>query len=495
MKKIKRPEILYEVFSKRAKAVEVLSDVVQGRSTSTALAEASSSMHFVAKTLGESYAALRYEQFASLLDCLTHYIRWKEAIRSAEVEADRHARAAKQLAREVVRSLAKDSESVTILQAAEQIQAVSDVSDIESTAEVLLRIPLPLPLFVVENEERRPRPTSACQPEERVITVAFISFWLNNIVFGHPHTVQPNTLHELSVEVRISRWPDNAEELILDVITVEQKDKFQLPQFKFQRPYGHAPFVLKGIGRLFLEIPQDISSRPLEFAYRAKFVSEDQETHVEVEGQRHLLLQSFDPVLNPISGYQLVDQQLVNIRNEARSQSGIRDKELADFLLVLTVLGKSAGAALQDNLFPGKFSEKQFQSKMREKMRSEPRIGSELEEHPKASGGITDLSFRRMRIELKVEQKRLISMEDAKQYLGQTSQYAAGSDTRFGILCMLDCSPKTNAPGSVANDISVISVKPPTNQGLPILVGVVIIRGNLPRPSSLSVRRKENRVK
>ena len=153
----------------------------------------------------------------------------------------------------------------------------------------------------------------------------------------------------------------------------------------------------------------------------------------------------------------------------------------------MTVLGKVAGQALQDDLFPATWTEKDFQDKMRSFFRDDPRIGSELEDHPHAAGGITDLSFRRMRIELKVERDRYVELEDARQYFGQTTQYVAGSDGKFGVLCILDCSKKESAPGSVSNDIALVPVAPPGGgQGTDILIGIVVIRGNLPAPSSWS---------
>ena len=124
---------------------------------------------------------------------------------------------------------------------------------------------------------------------------------------------------------------------------------------------------------------------------------------------------------------------------------------------------------------------------MKSFFRDDPRIGSELEDHPHAAGGITDLSFRRMRIELKVERNHYVELDDAHKYFGQTTQYVAGSDGKFGILCVLDCSKKKSAPGSVSNDIALVPVAPPRGgQGNDILVGVVIIRGNLQTPSSWS---------
>ena len=118
-------------------------------------------------------------------------------------------------------------------------------------------------------------------------------------------------------------------------------------------------------------------------------------------------------------------------------------------------------------------------------LRFDRRIGAELEEHPHAAGGITDLSFRGVRLELKVEAGQLVTAENAQMYFQQIIQYVAGSDRRFGILCVLDCSEKTTAPGSAANDVFLHVADPPRG-GLPIALGIVIVRGNLQKPSSFS---------
>ena len=238
---------------------------------------------------------------------------------------------------------------------------------------------------------------------------------------------------------------------------------------------------------MLLRVPQAILARPLEFTYRAWFVPESSETRITVEGQRFLRAQSFDPERNPQTGYQEVDRRLFEIRARTRSNSGIHDEELGHFLQILAVLARIAGQTLQDNLFPGIWSEPKFQEEIKKLLRADARIGSQLEEHPRAGGGITDLSFHQIRIELKVEPEQFITVPDAQRYLAQTTQYVAGSDRRLGVLCVLDSSPKTNGPGSVVNDIDLLIVPPPGNpNGIPILVGVVVIRGNLSRPSDLS---------
>jgi hypothetical protein len=71
-----------------------------------------------------------------------------------------------------------------------------------------------------------------------------------------------------------------------------------------------------------------------------------------------------------------------------------------------------------------------------------PEIGSKLEEHPRAAGGETDLPFERIRLELKSENNRPLRLNDRQQFVGQASSYAAGSDKRVSVLCVLDARRK-----------------------------------------------------
>jgi len=144
-----------------------------------------------------------------------------------------------------------------------------------------------------------------------------------------------------------------------------------------------------------------------------------------------------------------------------------------------------AAEALQDNLFPKECTEGEFQSRLKGLLRARPRIGGELEEHPRAGGGVTDLSFRGVRLELKVADHEYATRETLSEHLPQVCQYTVGSDRRFGILCLLDSSPKTQSPGPVSNDILLEVMSPPSGTGLPVCIGTVIIRGRLAMPSRL----------
>jgi hypothetical protein len=65
------------------------------------------------------------------------------------------------------------------------------------------------------------------------------------------------------------------------------------------------------------------------------------------------------------------------------------------------------------------------------------------------------------------------------------TQYRDPEDNDLIVLAVLDTTPKTSAPGLVGGDIELRELPSPTG-GRSVLLGVVVIRGNLATPSSLS---------
>ena len=245
MRRTRTRGILYEVYGYRAQASEVLGAVARRNGTSSSVAGIAVKLHEAAAILGGGTVARRYEQFACLCDSLVNLLRWADAIRSAEVDADRYLRAAKQHAKDIGHELSSDAEAARLSEAASRITTISDVSEIKQVAEFLLHTPLPLPLFVEETGPRLPFETEPTQVAKPQVTVALISFALNDVAFGDPQTIEPNILHDLAIEIRLSRWPDSAEELVLDVVSVEPRDVYELPRFKFNRPKGMPPYILQ----------------------------------------------------------------------------------------------------------------------------------------------------------------------------------------------------------------------------------------------------------
>jgi hypothetical protein len=393
------------------------------------------------------------------------------------------------LVREVSREISNDSKCANLAAVSSRIAELSDTDDVAEVAGLLLSTPLPLPMFADSQKPVRAGETTQTHTSRPEIVVAFTSFRLDGKAFGNPQTVQPQVIFDLQVDVTVSQWPEMATTLELEAVSVEPAGTYELPKFSLQRPAVGPPYQVSATGRLLLQYPTAFYARPLEFAYRARFLPEIDDAHVFVQGHRHLRVQSFDPERDPQTGYKEVDTRVLELRNEVRMAAAFPDGDLDSFLLLLMTLGRIAGQSIQDSLFSGIWSESKFQAETKKLLRADARIGSQLEEHPHAGGGITDLSFRGIRLELKVESERPVDEEVAAEFSQQTVQYVAGSDRRLGVLAILDCSPKSVAPGSVANDIFIKTIQPPSGR-LPICVGVVIIRGNLARPSTLSKKKK-----
>lgn len=190
-----------------------------------------------------------------------------------------------------------------------------------------------------------------------------------------------------------------------------------------------------------------------------------------------------DGIDRPITGYHGIDRRLLEIRDALRQRPLVTPEDVTNTLTVLAALGNLAGQAVQDHYFPEPMDERAFQTRVRGYLRQRPEIGSKMEEHPRAGAGETDLSFNRIRIELKSENDGPLGLAECQRYVGQTSSYAAGSDKRVAVLCVLDGSRKVGPPFPSEDGIGILETKDEA-----IAVVTVLIQGNLARPSDLSRR-------
>jgi hypothetical protein len=116
-------------------------------------------------------------------------------------------------------------------------------------------------------------------------------------------------------------------------------------------------------------------------------------------------------------------------------------------------------------------------------LRNRSDIGEHLEEHPAAAGGITDLTFHGLPLELKVDNTKARQPKDYSKFFDQTAAYAIGLGKRIGILSVLESSIKTSPVGVIEDDLELFVHK--VGQSSLVIV-VVIVRGGFPKPSSYS---------
>lgn len=120
---------------------------------------------------------------------------------------------------------------------------MTGVSDVADVAASLARVPLPVGVF-----ERWVRPAWAGELDQRQepeppidLTVAFLKFHINSEPAADIHYLVPAQVHDLEIEVRVSRWPEDKRELKLTPVSVEPKSIYDFPPFSFTRPAGGAP--------------------------------------------------------------------------------------------------------------------------------------------------------------------------------------------------------------------------------------------------------------
>jgi hypothetical protein len=408
---------------------------------------------------------------------------WRSNVLNAGVDSARFLAAAKARAAEWSTSYEHDSALLAFSTLSNRIEATNEIPEVASVATRLATTPLPIGLHSeFKPSEGRRQPEHEAR-EKQELSVAFVKFTVDGIPLGEVHYLSPGEVHDLDIEVRVSRWPKGATALVIEPITVERLSTYQMPIFSIAAPDGPGPHQLGQQGRAMLQVPHHMNARPFEFKYAAKFVPSTVEQPVEVVGQRTLLLEGVDLARSPITGYANLDRKFMYIRDSLRLTPGLLQDEVVDALSLVAPIANYAGQAVQDNLFDTALSEAEFQKRIKSFLRSQPKIGSNLEEHPRAGGGITDLSYKGIRLELKSETGRRLTLKDCQAFVPQTASYAVASGKRVAILCVLDCSKKQQAPLAMEDGFDVLMHQEGSSVTFII---TILIQGNLPKPSSLS---------
>jgi hypothetical protein len=486
MRQTRSEEILSAAYPTRIEIVEALREAaLGGECDALRVRDAANGLVAASGAYGDAPNAAIYAAIGELALCISLLLEWRSGVLNAVQDAQRFQIAARERAAVWSKDRSPDGAYSYVIKVAELISGITSVSEVGNVAAALAAIPVPVGLYS-EFRQRSPRIHEDGSPARATpveLTVAFLKFTIDGKPLAETHFVSPGEMHDLDIEVRVSRWPAGASALILDPVTIEHADAYKMPVFSIAAPVGTGPFQLAQQGRAALTVPNHFNARPFEFKYVARFEPRGSEQPVETVGQRTLLLEGLDLTRQPLTGYRHVDQKLIDIRNDLRVASGMVQQELTDALALVVPLAGFAAQSVQDNLFNAAISEDEFQKRVRSFLRSHPNVGSALEEHPHAARGITDLSFRGIRLELKSEKVERLLLADCERFVAQAASYAVGSGKRLAVLCVLDCSPKTQPPFPVEDGIGVYVHR---STETPVYVLTILIQGNLAKPSDFS---------
>lgn len=475
-------------YEPRLRTIEALRDVAKGDADRENLEAAAS----IAQSVGEERARPFYSFLSALLRSLAFLVSWAKAVRGAEADATRFLVAGKQALRDYNNSTGEADIPEIFSEIVSDIENIQHIEAIVEIAKAALRVPIPVLLsgsnYRCEGQSSVPESAKQIAPEDSTTTVILLEFSIGSAPLREPHLIKPSVLYDLTVRARLSRWPEGQDHLILTPMHVEPPGSLEVPVFTLKKPADlSAPIEVSTTGRLCAHVSLDFPARPLEVTF-ANTSNVACGSHTVLAGQVNLSFEVVDHTRNPVTGISEVDLRLLEIRCQLRSY-GVSDEEMAAFLTVLGAAGRVAGLNLAGNIYRGnaeEWPEKRFQRDFRDRLRSTKEIGLDLEEHPQSGGGITDLSFRRIRLELKVSSNSSSTKDALASHGAQLAQYISGSDRRTGLLVVLELVKDRGTTASVGDDIDLSVMDSGSGGTRPILAGVVVIRGNLPPPSSLA---------
>lgn len=433
----------------------------------------------------------------SLAVCLEKFCRWIEAKRTGSAGADQLADAARTEATiAATRSQTGHFETFQaktkpVLELAAAVKAITDVPALVKAAGGI-----PVPPFFIETKNPYSSTGAAkpAAPERESSPFAIrVMLTLDGKAWANPQVLQPGSVYDVGLTLTVPRWPTGADLLRIDCVSTLQGDLYRLSPFDFPKPAtGAAEASLKG--HLQFQNSQSVFSEPVVLQLRARFLDSASGKHIQtadVIGYHKLRARISDPKRTPLlSKYRALNSRVAEIVDELRSLPGLDAEHLNDFIEALGALANYMGICAQQALYRAGavIKEKQFQANVLQHLRQQ--LGEDVHEAPKQAGGITDVQFRTVTIELKTENNVSDRAKLAADYEAQPTQYASGVGRQLGLLCILDQTDKESPPAPPQNNLIILKPKLHGFEGkeapAPTRIVAVIIDGNLRAPSSYS---------
>lgn len=455
--------------------------------------------HEYAEFLGMIEEVNTFTNFADSLKICFHLYKWVYTTMSALPDGRRFLEAAQAQALFMQNTLNKKEEVNTSVQNLlllwlQQVRDIQSLSEVDNIVKSLGSIELPSVYFVAPKPKDFRAPYYKAEGENdklRDTYVVKVAFQIEGQYLVIPQAIRSEIQHDLICELMVFAWPEGCGLLQIDYISTLATGMFHISSFVFSQKDGNSQ-IKKGY--CVFPYAQSLSSEPHIIKVRARFVSEadQQSIMARVIGHTELQIRSLNEKSYPIlSGYPTVDIQIPQILNDVQQNTPhINPQDLADFTRCLVYLARYTGMVLQTSVFKGrKVKEtRDFQQHMLSSLRM-TEMGAEVTEGERTSGGILDLRYRNIVIELKVETG--ISDRDKLRtaYISQPSQYTAHS-VPLSFTCILDMTEKQNPPANIANNITL---EVPALHGFeavqplyPSKVVVIIIDGNIRSPSDYS---------
>lgn len=357
----------------------------------------------------------------------------------------------------------------------------------------LLMIPLPT-LYWHTRELEIPCQDLAEKPDIASTPMLRVIVFLDHDPIASPQLLTASILYPLVFKVRGLIWPVGGERLRLDLLTTCPQNEFSVSEFALEKPPCIENGEYEGIleGQIKFNTGQSTLLDDLVFTVRGAFETSDGDImETSVIGHNELRLRIVDENRHPLmTGNRRLDRHIVELVTKLVSDFPRVRNELTNLLEMLEALARLLATYAQEAIYKGRndVSESEFLSNVLRDLRNV--LGQDVQEHPSQAGGVVDIRYRGVIVELKVEKENGDRERISKKYSGQTVQYTGIEARQVSVVLVLDLTSKDKPPGDIRNDIILTDVD--THGGddrskeFPSKAFIFIINGNMKDPSTYS---------
>ncbi len=441
------------------------------------------------------------EIMQKFVNALVNLCKWIQCSLNGEPQSERFLNAAKGqaiIADESVPLVRFQNFADNSRQIITAIKAVSQFDDVKDVMATVARTSVPI-LCLMEDKDRwdagSAREDELAKSKNEGPFVIKVMFDIERQPWSNQQILRAETLYDIHAKITVPKWPEGSDHLFIDYISTLSLEQYKLSPIRIDRPKNDNPTEFDKIGYAEFPVAQNLLSEPLVIRVRATFSSDSEDKlgiPATVIGYHQLRVKISDKTRTPLlSGYKAIDARIDEIVSEIwKSFPQIDSEHLGDFIAAISAIANYMGINLQQALYKQgtDVSERDFQKSLLYHLRM--RLGEDVQEAPRQAGGPTDIKYRSVTIELKVEDKISDRQKMIDKYCPQLVQYSSGSGAQLGILCILDQTEKHNPPANPQNQILLMTPSvhgfPEAEVPYPTKIAAVVIDGKLRLPSSYS---------
>lgn len=367
------------------------------------------------------------------------------------------------------------------------------VCDARRVAGLLLALPVPL-LYWLATEDGYSRMAGSQAVEQSTCPLVRVIAFLDDAPVATPQLVKPGILYGLSFRVRGIEWPTGATSLRLALVSTCPHEEYSVSTFILPRPTALLGAQYEGYlpGHIRFHSAQSTILEDIVYGLRAAFeLPGNAFQDVPIIGHHELRLRVVSYEAHPLmGGNRFLDRHIEELVLTLINECPRAKDELADLLPMIQALNRLLATYSQEAIYKGAttVAENDFHATVLRDLRFQ--LGQDVQSHPHQAGGISDIRYRGVIVELKVERDNGDRKHICRKYTAQAVQYSGVEARQVSTVLVLDLTEKHQPPSDIRNDVLLVDV--PTHGGsdqqksYPAKAFVFVINGNVKSPSDYS---------